>query len=68
MGEYKISSVEKQPNNTSRREILVEDEPEDVIALAKKALSASKQAASLVEESELVGTNIDSSSSSSSEE
>lgn len=63
MGEYKISSVVKQSNNTDR-EVLVEDEPENVIALAKKALSASKQVASLVDESELVGTDLDSSSSS----
>lgn len=62
MGEYKISSVEKQSNNAGR-EMLVEDDPENVISLAKKALSASKQAASLVDESELVGTNQDSFSS-----
>lgn len=62
MGEYKISSFEKQSNNAGR-EMLVEDDPENVISLAKKALSASKQAASLVDESELVGTNQDSFSS-----
>lgn len=58
MEEYKISSVEKQSYNAGG-EMLVKDEPENVIALAKKALSASKQAALLVDESELVGTNLD---------
>ncbi|CAK9320090.1 unnamed protein product [Citrullus colocynthis] len=58
MEEYKISSVEKQSYDAGG-EMLVKDEPENVIALAKKALSASKQAALLVDESELVGTNLD---------
>ena len=61
MGENKIAAIEKQSNNTGR-EMLVKDEVENVIALAKKALSVSKQAASLVDKSELVGTNLDCSS------
>lgn len=61
MEEYKISSFEKESYNAVG-EMLVKDEPENVIALAKKALSASKQAALLVDESELVGTSLDYSS------
>ncbi|XP_022978801.1 RNA polymerase sigma factor sigF, chloroplastic [Cucurbita maxima] len=61
MGENKIAAIEKQSNNTGR-EMLVKEEVENVIALAKKALSVSKQAASLVGKSELVGTNVDYSS------
>lgn len=61
MEEYKISSIEKESYNAAG-EMLVKDEPENVIALAKKALSASKQAALLVDETELVGTSLDYSS------